>query len=54
MAVNIPEACRLTGLGRSKLYELMTTGELQSIKVGKRRIVPVASLKEWLARLGQP
>lgn len=51
LAVDIPEACRLTGLGRSKLYELLSAGEIPSVKVGKRRVVPVASLRQWLAKL---
>jgi excisionase family DNA binding protein len=54
LAVDIPEACRLTGLGRSKLYELLTAGEIPSVKVGKRRVVPVASLRQWLAKLSNP
>jgi excisionase family DNA binding protein len=51
LSVDISEACRLIGLGRSKLYELLTAGEIQSVKVGKRRLVPMASLRAWLARL---
>jgi excisionase family DNA binding protein len=51
ISVDIPEACRLTGVGRSKLYQLMDAGEIRSVKVGKRRLVPVASLREWLAKL---
>lgn len=51
LAVDIPKACRLTGLGRSKLYELLSAGEIPSVKVGKRRVVPVASLRQWLAKL---
>ena len=34
LAVRVPEACRLTGIGRSKLYELIAAGELPIIKVG--------------------
>src|SRR4051794_32450008 len=34
LTVRIPEACRLTGIGRSKLYELIRAGEIRSIKVG--------------------
>jgi excisionase family DNA binding protein len=51
LAVDIPEACRLTGLGRSKLYELLSAGDIPSVKIGKRRVVPVASLRQWLAKL---
>ena len=41
----IPLACRLSGLGRSKLYELMDQGVLRSAKVGGRRLILVASIR---------
>jgi len=46
--VRIPEACRLTGIGRSKLYELIRAGEIRTIKVGTITLVPVQSLTEFL------
>lgn len=33
LAVRIREACRLTGIGRSKFYELIAAGEIEIIKV---------------------
>ena len=51
LSVDIPEACRLTGLGRSKLYDLLGNGEIASIMVGKRRVIVVAELRAWLDRL---
>jgi excisionase family DNA binding protein len=41
----------MTGLGRSKLYQLMDAGEIRSVKVGKRRLIPVSALREFVARL---
>jgi excisionase family DNA binding protein len=46
--VRIPEAWRLTGIGRSKLYELTRAGEIRTIKVGSITLIPVASLTEFL------
>lgn len=54
LSVDIPDACRLTGLGRSKLYELLGNGEIASVKVGKRRLITVAALRAWLDRLQHP
>jgi excisionase family DNA binding protein len=51
LSVDIPEACRLTGLGRSKIYDLLGSGEIISVKVGKRRLILVADLRAWLQRL---
>jgi excisionase family DNA binding protein len=50
IAVRIREACRLTGIGRSKLYELIAAGDIEVIKVGTITLVPVASLKGFLQR----
>jgi excisionase family DNA binding protein len=51
LTVDIPEACRLTGLGRSKLYDLIGSGEIRSVTVGRRRLIPMAALRDWLERL---
>lgn len=50
ITVRIPEACRLTGIGRSKLYELIAAGEIETIKIGTITLVPVASLTMFLGR----
>jgi excisionase family DNA binding protein len=51
LSVDIPGACQLIGLGRSKLYELLANGEIASVKIGKRRLIVVAELRAWLQRL---
>lgn len=50
LTVRIREACRLTGIGRSKLYELIAAGEIEIIKVGTISLVPIASLTSFLRR----
>ena len=50
LAVRIREACRLTGIGRSKFYELIAAGEIEVIKVGVITLVPVSSLTSFLRR----
>jgi excisionase family DNA binding protein len=35
-------------LGRTKLYDLLTKGEIQSVRVGTRRLIVFASLKALL------
>jgi excisionase family DNA binding protein len=44
----ISEACQLTGLGRTKLYELIGDGHLATTNVGRRRLVVVRSLLSLL------
>jgi excisionase family DNA binding protein len=48
LTVRVPEACRITGIGRSKLYELIRDGKIRTIKVGAMTLVPVSSLAEFL------
>ena len=44
------EAAEVIGVGRSKVYELLATGELPSIRVGSSIRIPVESLRDWIAQ----
>lgn len=37
--------------GRTKIYELLRSGELESVKVGRLRRIPAEALAEYVARL---
>jgi len=50
LTVRIKEACRMTGIGRSKLYELIAEGEIEIVKVGTITLVPVAGLQTFIQR----
>ena len=41
---------KMLGLGRSKLYDLMDNREIETVKVGKARLVIVQSLHDFIAR----
>ena len=43
------EAAELTGLGRTTIYELMRSGELRSINVGRARRIPRVELERWVS-----
>ncbi len=53
-----PDAGRAIGLGRTKTFELVGSGELPSVRVGRRRLVPVSAIRDYAERLmaeqGQP
>ncbi len=51
LAVSIPEAVRLSGIGRTKLYEAIASGDLPSFKAGRRRLIPTQGLRAYLAGL---
>ncbi|MGL3107196.1 helix-turn-helix domain-containing protein [Bradyrhizobium sp. BR 1432] len=48
LTCTIDEACQATGLGRTKLYELIGAGKLDTRSVGRRRLVLVSSLQALL------
>ncbi|MBV8916548.1 helix-turn-helix domain-containing protein [Bradyrhizobium sp.] len=48
LTCTINEASEVTGLGRTKLYELIGTGHLITTTVGRRRLVLVSSLQALL------
>lgn len=47
LLIGVQEGVRLTGLGRSRLYELMADGEIPFVHVGKRRLIPYNGLLAW-------
>lgn len=40
LAVSIPEAAKLLGISKSLAYELAARGELDTIRLGRRIVVP--------------
>lgn len=47
--VSIPEAKRLTSLGRTSLYALMRKGTLRKIKSGGRTLIPYDDLQRLVS-----
>lgn len=45
------EAAQVLGIGRSTLYELMAAGEVESVRIGKSRRIPIAALEDYVERL---
>lgn len=39
------------GVGRSKVFDLISSGQLRSVKIGRRRLVSEAALVEFITRL---
>ena len=48
----VDEAAAALRLSRSSVYELIRSGQLRTVKQGRRRLVPVAALAEYVASLG--
>jgi len=49
----VDEAADALRLSRSLIYELIRSGRLRSVKAGRRRLVPVAALAEYVDSLGK-
>jgi hypothetical protein len=48
ITVTLVEASRISGLGRSKLYQLLADGRLDSVVVDRRRLIQMHSLRRLL------
>jgi excisionase family DNA binding protein len=48
LLLKVEEVAELTSLGRSKIYELVASGELRSVSIGRARRIPVAALAAWV------
>lgn len=47
----IEEAAELLSVSKSRVYELIRSGQLRTVKVGKSHRVPARSLDDYVARL---
>lgn len=45
LTVRISTAVRITGLSRSRIYELIQSGDLETVKVGRATLIQFGSLK---------
>jgi excisionase family DNA binding protein len=49
--LSVAEACAIAGVGRTKIYEAISSGALKARKFGKRRIILRSDLHAFLAAL---
>lgn len=47
--LRVEEVARLLGIGRSKAYELVATGDLPALRIGRLIRVPRHALDRWIA-----
>ena len=48
--VSVQECARVLGLGTTKTKRLIQTGEILSIREGRRRLVPLTAIREYQAQ----
>jgi len=51
--IAVPAVMARLGIGRTKLYELIDSGELRSVRIGSRRFVTYAALDDFITRLDE-
>lgn len=47
----VPEVAILLGVGDRTVWSYVDSGELRSVKLGRRRLVPVDAITQFLAKL---
>lgn len=52
VTLTITEAGEMLGIGRTAAYEAARTGDLPTIRIGKRLLVPVVALERLLNEAG--
>lgn len=51
LLLTVVEAARRIGVSRALMYELLGSGQIESIHIGRLRKVPVGALAEYIEKL---
>lgn len=50
MLCSVNEAAHMLGIGRTKIYDMLSKGDLASMQIGTRRLVKIDSIKALIER----
>ena len=50
LSVRVGEASWMIGIGRTKIYELIKAGDLETVKIGRATLVTIRSLRRLIER----
>lgn len=48
LLLRIPEVAETLGIGRTKIYEMIATGELPTVRFGRAIRISVSTLQRWV------
>jgi excisionase family DNA binding protein len=51
LSYTISRFCEATGLGRSRVYQLLAAGELRAVRCGARTLIPADEATRFVASL---
>lgn len=54
LVLTIEEAAQRLGIGRTLMYALVSAGEVESVRIGRLRRVPVGALDSYVTSLRCP
>jgi excisionase family DNA binding protein len=52
LLLTVPEACAALRISRWSFYQLVRRGQLRTVRIGNRRLMPASALREFIAALG--
>lgn len=50
VALTVEEAARRIGIGRTKMYEYVSSGEIPSATIGRLRRIPAEAVRDFLGK----
>jgi excisionase family DNA binding protein len=51
ISVRVRTAVQLTGISRSRIYELIAAGEIETVKIGRSTLIPYRCLKRLIGQI---
>ncbi len=51
LLLTVVQVARLLAVGRTTVYELIRTGDLRTVKIGRARRIPLSALTDYVDRL---
>ena len=51
LVLTVEEAAKRLGIGRTTMYALVSSGEVESVSIGRLRRIPAECLDEYVGRL---
>ena len=54
LTLNVTQAAQQLGLSRNSVYQGVLAGDIPSVRVGKRILIPVRALERMLESAGKP
>ncbi len=51
LLLGVPDARRVLGIGSTCMNELLRDGTVRSVMIGRRRLIPVSALQDYVGQL---